>query len=103
MPLGGVAIVDRPFRKREAVMRAGIYLDLGIGTVLLHRLFDFLDGFHRRVDVGFGTAEIELGFGLLPRQMRTVGLVGHKMGSVDRGRGLDASRKMRRRVDRISS
>ena len=32
VPLGGVAVVDRPFRKREAVMGAGIDLDLGVGA-----------------------------------------------------------------------
>ena len=32
VPLGGVAIVNRPLRKREAVMGAWINLDLGIGA-----------------------------------------------------------------------
>ncbi len=56
----------------------------------------------RRVDIGFGAAEIELGFGLLSGQMRAVGLVGGQMRAVDRCGGLDAIRKMRRRVDGIS-
>src|SRR6267154_5380956 len=57
MPLGGVAIVNRPLRKREAVMGAGIDLDLGIGA--LHRCRDLVDDLLWRVDVGFGAAEIE--------------------------------------------
>src|ERR1700722_17973866 len=102
MPLGGIAMVNRPLRKREAVMGAGIDLDLGIGGIVLHGLPYFLDGLHRRVDIGFRAAEIELGLGLLSGQMRAVGLVGGKMRSIDRRRGLDAFRKMRRRVDRIA-
>ena len=35
MPFGGVTIVDRPLRKREAVMGAGINLDLGVGALYL--------------------------------------------------------------------
>ena len=41
MPLGGVAIVDRPLRKREAVMGAGIDLDLGIGAIAFIVCFTF--------------------------------------------------------------
>ena len=100
MPLGRVAIVDRPLRKREAVMGAGIDLDLGIGA--LHSLFHLFDDLRRRVDVGLGAAEIEFGLGLAGGQMRAVGLVGGQMRAVDRGGGLDAVRKMRRGVDRIA-
>src|ERR1700754_2713339 len=57
VPLGGIAVVDRPLREGKTVMRAGIDLDLGPGAVRLHRLLHFLDGFHRRVDVGLGAAE----------------------------------------------
>src|SRR6202171_4798407 len=96
MPLGGVTIVNRPLRKREAVMGAGIDLDFGIGAVGLHLLFYFLDDLHRRVDIGLGAAEIEFGLGLLPREMRTVGPVGGPLYAVDRGRGLDPSGEMRR-------
>src|SRR3979411_3283720 len=103
MPLGGVAVVDRPLWKRKTVMGAGIDFDLGIGVVVSHSLFYFLDDLRRGVDVGFRTAEIELGFCLLPGQMRAVGLVGGQMRAVDRGGGLDALRKMRRRVNRIAS
>ena len=67
------------------------------------RLFHFLDDLHRRVDIGFGAAEIELGPGLSRGEMRAVGLVGRQMRSVDRCRGFDAVRKMRRRVDGISA
>src|SRR5260370_6229090 len=102
MPLRRVAMVMRKVRKGEAVMGAGIDVDLGIGAVFFHSLLYFLDELRRRVNVGFGAAEIELGFCLLSGQMRTVGLVGGQMRSVDRGRGSDAIRKMRRRVDRIS-
>ena len=84
-------------------MGAGINLDLGIGAVGLHRLLDLLDGLHRRVNIGLRATEIELGPGLPSGQMRTVGLVGGKTRSVDRRRGLDATLKMRRCVDRIAS
>src|SRR5712671_8222641 len=87
VPLGGVAIVNWPFRKCEAVMGAGIHLDLGMGV--LHRRFHFLDDFRGGVNIGFGAAEIELGLGLARSEMWTVGLVGGQTGSVDRGRGLD--------------
>src|ERR1019366_7849395 len=102
MPLGGVAIVNRPLWKREAVMGAGIDLDLGIGAVFFHSLLYLLDDLRRRVNVGFRTAEIELRLGLLPGQMRTVGLVSGQMRSVDRCRRLDAPGKMRRRVNSIT-
>src|SRR6267154_6416526 len=59
MPLGGVAIVNRPLRKREAVMGAGIKLDLGIGAVRLHLLSHSLDDLHRRVDIGLGATEMK--------------------------------------------
>jgi hypothetical protein len=74
MPLGRVAIVDRPFRKCEAMVGSGIDLDLGVGAVVLHRLPYFLDGFHRGVDIGLGAAEIELGPGLSPGGMRAAAL-----------------------------
>src|SRR3979409_2543168 len=102
MPLGGVAIVNRSLRKREAVMRAGINLDLGIGTVVFHSLCHFLDDLARRVNIGFGAAEIELGLGLSPGKMRAVGLGGGKMGSIDRGCRFDALWKVGCGVDRIA-
>jgi len=82
-------------------MGAWIDLDLGVGA--LHRCRDLVDDFLRRVDIGFGAAEIKLGLGLARGQMRAVGLVGGQMRAVDRCGGLDAIRKMRRRVDRIAS
>src|ERR1700692_1556932 len=103
MALGGLAIVNRPLRKREAVMGAGIDLDLGLGGIVFHRLFYLLDDFDRRVNVGFRAAEIEFGLGLAPGKMRAVGLVGGQMGAVDRCGGLDAVREMRCGVDRVSS
>src|ERR1700722_11956246 len=102
MPLGGVAVVDRSLRKREAVMGVGIDLDLGIGLVGLHGVLELVDDFLRRIHVGFRAAEIKLGLGLLSGEMRAVGLVGRQMGAVDRGRGLDAIGKMRGRVDGIT-
>src|SRR5260370_40465128 len=79
-----------------------INLDLGVGAVLLHALFYLLDDLRRRVDVGFRAAEIELGFCLLSGEMRTVGLVGGEMRSIDRCRGFYPLRKMRRRIDCIA-
>src|SRR5712672_2558729 len=70
MPLGGVAIVNRSLRKREAVMRAWINLDLCLA--------------------------------LSPGKMRAVGLVGGKMGSIDRGGRFDALWKVGCGVDRIA-
>ena len=81
-------------------MGAWIDLDLGVGA--LHRCRDLVDDFLRRVDIGFGAAEIKLGLGLARGQMRAVGLVGGQMRAVDRGGGLDPVREMRRRVDGIS-
>src|SRR5260370_27424587 len=103
MPLGRVAIVNRPLRKREAVMDAGINLDFGIGAIGLHLLFYFLDDLHWRVDIGLGATEIQFGPGLLSGEMGTVGPVGGQLYAVDRGRGLDASGKMRRCVDGVLS
>src|SRR5712671_1294189 len=103
MPLGRVAIVNRPLRKREAVMDAGINLDFGIGAVGLHLLSYFLDDLHWRVDIGLGATEIQFGPGLLSGEMRTVGPVGSQLYAVDRSRGLDALRKMRRCVDGVLS
>src|ERR1700688_654079 len=74
MPLGGVAVVDRPLWKRKTVMGAGIDLNLGVSA--LHRCRDFVDDLLRRVDIGFGAAEVKLGPGLACGQMRAVGLVG---------------------------
>src|ERR1700730_15410088 len=103
MPLGRVTIVNRPLRKREAVMGAGIDLDLGIGAIGLHLLFYFFDDLHWRVDIGLGATEIEFGPGLLPGEMRTVGPVGGELYAVGRGRGLDPSGEMRRCVDGVLS
>src|SRR4051794_20673914 len=83
MPLGGVAIVNRPLREREAVMGAGIDLDLGIGAIVFHSLFHLLDDIRRRVDIGLGAAEIKFSFGLSGGQMGTVGLVGGQMCTVN--------------------
>src|SRR6202158_1773670 len=94
MPLRRVAMVNRPLRKREAVMGAGIDLDLGIGAVDLHLLFYFLDDLHWRVDVSLGATEIELGLGLLSGEMRTVGPVGGQLYAIDRSCGLDSSGEM---------
>src|SRR3981081_3816713 len=99
MPLGGVAIVNRPLRKREAVMGAGTGLYLGIGGIGFHLLFYFLDDLHRRIDVGLGATEIELGLGLLSGEMWTVGPGGGQLHSIDRSCGLDAPRKMRCGID----
>src|ERR1700730_7938334 len=65
VPLGSVAVIDRPLRKRETVMGVGIDLDLTIGAVLLYALLHLLDDLRRRVNVGLGASEIELGFCLL--------------------------------------
>src|SRR4051794_10066521 len=59
MPLGGITMIDRPFRKREAMMGAGIDFDLRVGT--LHSLHHLFDDFHGRVDIRLGARKIELG------------------------------------------
>src|ERR1700687_2501017 len=101
MPLRRVAMVNRPLRKREAVMGAGIDLDLGIGAVGLHLLFYFLDDLHWRVDVGLSATEIEFGPGLLSGEMWTVGPVSGQLDAVDRSCCLDASGEMRCGVDGV--
>ena len=101
VPLGGVAVVDRALREGEAVMGAGIDLDLVVRS--LHACRDLVDDLLRRVDVGLGAGEIEFGLGLRRGQMRAVGLVGRQMRAVDRSRRLDAIGKMRRRVDRVAA
>src|SRR5207237_9020683 len=98
MPLGRVTMVNWPLRKRETVMGAGIDFDFGIAAMVFHSVFQLLDDFHRRVDIGFRATEIEFGCGFLPGQMRAVGLFGGQMRSVDRGGGPDAFREMRRCV-----
>src|SRR5665213_4045682 len=103
MPLGGVAVINRTLRKRKAVMGAGIDLDLATGAGVLDPLLDLVDDLLRRIDVGRGAAEIKFGLGLLPGDMRAVGLVGGQMRPIDRGRGLDALRKMRGGIDGIAS
>src|SRR6478609_5891426 len=59
VPLGGVAVVDRPLREGEAVMRAGIDLDLVFRS--LHALLDLPDDLGRRVDFGVGAGERHFG------------------------------------------
>ena len=62
VPLGGVAIVNRPLREGETVMCAGIDLHLGLGSSALYSLFYLLDDFRGGIDVGFCATEIEFGF-----------------------------------------
>src|ERR1700724_2211693 len=100
MPLGRVAVVDRPLRKRKTVMSAGIDLDLVVRA--FHPSFHLVDDFLWGVNVGLGATEIKLGLGLAGGEMRAVGLLGCEMRAVDRCGGLDAIRKMRRRVDGIA-
>src|SRR3982074_2075965 len=101
MALRRVAVVNRPLREREAVMGAGIDLDLGIGAVGLHLLFYFLDDLHWRVNIGLGATEIQFGLCLLSGEMGTVGPVGRQLYAVDRSCGFDASGKMRCGVDGV--
>src|SRR5579863_8816782 len=93
MPLGRVAIVDRPLRKCEAMMGAGIDFDFGIGALAGHRLLYFLDDLRRGVDVGLGAAEIKFGLCLGAGKMGAVRLIGRKMRAVDRCGGLEAMGK----------
>ena len=62
-----------------------------------------VDDLLRRVDIGLGAGEVELGLGLSCRQMRTVGLVGRQLHAVDRSGRLDAIGKMRRGVHRVAA
>src|SRR5262245_5237058 len=101
MPFGSVAVIDRTFREGKAVMGAGIDLDLVVRS--LHAGCDLVDDFLRRVAVGLGTGKIKFSLGLARSQMRAVGLVRGKLNAVDRSGCLDAIRKMRRRVDRITA
>src|SRR5260370_38700327 len=101
VPLGGVAVVDRPLWKRKTVMGAGIELDLGMGAIGLHLLLDLLDDLHRRVYIGLGATEVNLGLGLLAGQMRAVGPVGGQLHAVYRSCGFDPFRKMRGGIDGV--
>ena len=82
MPFGGIAVVDRTLRESKAVMGAGVDLDLVVRS--LHAGCDLVDNLLRRIDIGLGAGEIEFGLGLACSQMRAVGLIGRKMGAVDR-------------------
>ena len=101
MPLGRVAVVDRALRKGEAVMGAGINLDLVPGA--LHAFAHLVDDLLRRIDVGLRAGEIELGLGLARGKMRAVRLVGRQLHPIDRGRRLHAIGKMRRRVHGVAA
>src|SRR5271165_6786189 len=100
MSFRGVALIDRAFWKSEAVMGAGKDLDLVLRA--LHALAHLLDDVRRRVDVGLRAGEIKLGLGFACCKMRTVALVGRQLHAINRGRGLEAVGKMRRRVDRVT-
>ena len=91
VPLRSVAIIDRSFREGEAVVGAGIYLDLVVRS--LHAGDDLVDDLLRRVAVGFGTGKIKFSLCLARSQMRAVGLVGGQLNAVDRSRCLDAIRE----------
>src|SRR3954451_17520371 len=91
VPFGGIAGVDRTFREGKAMMGAGVDLDLVVRS--LHAGRDLVDDLRRRVYVGLGAGEIEFSLGLACSQMRAVGLVGGKMGAVDRSRRLHTIRK----------
>src|SRR6516165_4986285 len=62
MPLRRVAGIDRALGEGKTVMRAGIDLDLVPGA--LHAFAHLVDDLLRRIDVGLGAGEIELGLGL---------------------------------------
>src|SRR5260370_36976621 len=70
VPLGRVAVVNRPFWEPKTVMGAGVDFDLGIGVAVFHSLFYFLDDLPRCVKVGFRAGAIEVGLFLLPGGMR---------------------------------
>src|ERR1700730_4480663 len=67
MPLGGGAVVNRPLRKREAVMERRINLRRRICA--FHLRVQLFDDLRRRVDIGLGAAEIQFGPGLARGQM----------------------------------
>jgi len=73
VPFGGRLVIGRSLREGEAVVDAGIDLDLCLDPVGLEGGIEGRNGFGRRPDIDFGAGEVE--FPLALRAM-TWGLFG---------------------------